>query len=120
VLDVGLLVVRSAAFALEVTEHPLRARFSAVHGDDAKSLWADLLHAGLDYAFGLAQYGWTDRAGFARFTFRNHFNGSPLWEKSVVSFPKTDSWNGSIDFLSKRTTYQGLATHNRTQLQMGR
>ncbi len=95
--------------AIEVAKHPLRAGFGTIHGDDAEPFRAYGLNARLDHAIGLAQYGWTDCAGFARIAFRSHSNCSPVMGKRVNTFPKTDSWNGSIDFLSKRTTYQGIS-----------
>ena len=98
---------RDEHLAVEIAEHPFRAGFGAVDSDDAEAFRADFLHAGLDQALRFAQYGWTDFAGFARIAFRSHSNCSPVLGKMLKTFPKRYSWNGSIDFLSKRTAYQG-------------
>ena len=72
---------RDEYLAVEVAEHPLRAGFGTIYGDDAEAFRPDLLHAGLDHALGFAQYGWTDCAGFARIAFCSHSNVLLSWER---------------------------------------
>jgi hypothetical protein len=72
---------RNEHIAVEIAEHPFGLGLGAIDGHDAESFRANVLDAGLNDAPGLAQYGRTDCAGFARIAFCSHSNCLLSWEK---------------------------------------